>query len=321
MYLILGLEMEGAIQLLILVTILLSVATFTLFNITVAMRLKQNRDEKRMSKYREKLLPLVFDYMEENLGAETIKNYLGSSLLKFRVFEETIVKLLKNVEGEDSEKLKKLLMIDSLYNYHLKQLRSDSDVVKIEACNYFRYTNIVRSNVVYILGKYVQSDNTYLAFSAASALMASDLLNDRIYAMETFIKREGVSKMAFLELFYRFKHDNKSQTKEEAAFLEALISDKSLSTKKRALLIRCVSESNYYLMIKPLQKWLESRDEFWKEPEILSALIDSQRIFLNSKAIESIKAYQNYPDGDVRNSVQEAVLVLDQEFAFEKAIA
>lgn len=321
MFLIAGLEIEGAIQLLILVTLLLTVATFTLFAITVAMRLKQNRDEKRINEYRETFLPLIFEYLEENVEALTFEKLLGSNALKYRVYEETIVKLLKNVEGGDAEKLKKLLMIDSLYKYHLKQLKEDSDVVKIEACNYFRYTNIVRADVVYILGKYIQSDNTYLAFSAASALMASDDLNDRMHAMETFTKREGISKMALLELFYRFKHDNKSQTKEEAAFLEALISDKSLSTKKRALLIRCVSESNYYLMIKPLQSWMESRDEFWKEPEVLSALIDSQRIFLNSMAIESVKAYQNYPDRDVRKSVKEAVQVLGQEITFEKAIA
>ncbi len=321
MFLVLGVEMEGAIQLLILVTLLLTITTFILFVITVAMRLKQNRDEKRITEYRETFLPLIFEYMEESIEVRTFEKLLGSSALKYRVFEETIVKLLKNVEGEDAEKLKSLLMIDSLYRYHLNQLKEGSDVVKIEACNYFRYTNIVRGDVVYILGKYVQSDNTYLAFSAASALMASDNFNDRMHAMDTFTKREGISKMALLELFYRFKHDNKSQTKEEAAFLEALISEKSLSTKKRALLIRCVSESNYYLMIKPLQSWLESRDDFWKEPEVLSALIDSQRIFLNSMAIDSIKTYQNYPDKEVRKSVHEAVLVLDQETTFEKAIA
>lgn len=321
MFLIVGLEMEGAMQLLVLVTILLTVATFTLFVLTVAMRLKQNGEEKRMDEYRETFLPLIFEYLEENIDAVTFEKLLGSNALKYRVFEETIVKLLKNVEGEEAEKLKRLLMIDSLYKYHLKQLKADNDVVKIEACNYFRYTSIVRADVVYVLGKYVQSDNTYLAFSAASALMASDNLNDRMHAMKTFTKREGISKMALLELFYRFKHDNKSQTAEEAAFLESLISDKNLSTKKRALLIRCVSESNYYLMIKPLQSWLESRDELWKEPDVLSALIDSQRIFLNSMAIDSIKAYQHYPDKDVRKSVQEAVLVLDQEITFEKAIA
>ncbi|PKD42616.1 hypothetical protein [Rhodohalobacter barkolensis] len=321
MFLIVGVEMEGAIQLLILVTLLLTVTTFILFVITVTMRLKQNRDEKRINQYRETFLPLIFEYMEENVKEATFEKLLGSNTLKYRVFEETIVKLLKNVEGEDADKLKRLLMIESLYKYHLKQLKAGNDVVKIEACNYFRYTNIVRADVVYILGNFVQSDNTYLAFSAASALMASDNFNDRMHAMDTFTKREGISKMALLELFYRFKHDNKSQTTEEAAFLVALIADKNLSTKKRALLIRCVSESNYYLMIKPLQSWLESKDEFWKEPEVLSALIDSQRIFLNSMAIESIKAYQNYPDRDVRKSVKEAVLVLDQEITFEKAIA
>ncbi len=321
MFLILGVEIEGAIQLLILVTLLLTVSTFTLFVITVAMRLKQNRDEKSINEYRETFLPLIFEYLEENGEVAMFEKLLGSNALKYRVYEETIVKLLKNVEGEDAEKLKRLLMIDSLYKYHLKQLKDDSDVVKIEACNYFRYTNIVRADVVYILGKFVQSDNTYLAFSAASALMASDNFNDRMHAMDTFTKREGISKMALLELFYRFKHDNKRQTTEEAAFLEALISDKSLSTKKRALLIRCVSESNYYLMIKPLQSWLESRDELWKEPDVLSALIDSQRIFLNSMAIDSIKAYQHYPDREVRKAVQDAVLVLDQEITFEKAIA
>jgi hypothetical protein len=321
MFLIVGVEMEGAIQLLILVTLLLTVTTFILFVITVTMRLKKNRDEKRINEYRETFLPLIFEYMEENVEEATFEKLFGSNALKYRVFEETIVKLLKNVEGEDADKLKRLLMIESLYKYHLKQLKAGNDVVKIEACNYFRYTNIVRADVVYILGNFVQSDNTYLAFSAASALMASDNFHDRMHAMDTFTKREGISKMALLELFYRFKHDNKSQTTEEAAFLEALISDKNLSSNKRALLIRCVSESNYYLMIKPLQSWLESRDEFWKEPGILSALIDSQRIFLNSMAIDSIKAYQNYPDREVRKSVQEAVLVLDQEITFEKAIA
>jgi len=315
------LEMESAMQLLIMVTALLTLATFLLFTITVSMRLRRNWQHKKMKEYRDLYLPLIFDYLEGNVELSTFQNLIGSDELKFRTFEDTVIKLIKNVEGEEAKKLKKALMLKSLYRFHLKQLKSDSDELIIDGCNYFRYTNIANDQVIGILEKLLHSKNTYLAFSAASALMASDTLRNRMYALEIFAKRKGITKMALLELFWRFKRDHKGQNVEEAEFLKALISDDNLTSKKRTLLIQAVSESNYYLMIKPLQDWLESNEDRWKEPGVLSALIDAQRIFLNSEATESIKTYLQYPDQKVRKVAHEAILVLDQQFIYKKAIA
>jgi len=320
---IVNLEMEAAMQLLIAVTALLTVATLLLFTVTILLRLKHNWEDNKMREYKDQYLPIIFEYLEGNVELSVFQNLIGSNELKSRAIEEIAVKLIKNVEGEEAEKLKRVLMLDSLFNYHLKQLKSDSDVIKIEGCNYFRFTKLADSQVIKMLQELLESRNTYLAFSAASALIGSESLSDRMQAIEYMAKRNGMTKMALLELFYRFRRDNKSHTEEEAAFLEKLITDENLASKSRAQLIQCVSESNYYLMIKPLQNWLESSADRWKESEVLAALIDAQRIFLNSESTESIKKYLDYPDKKVRKAALEAHLVLDQDqqFTFEKAIA
>src|SRR6056297_909599 len=126
---IVNLEMEAAMQLLIAVTALLTVATLLLFTVTILLRLKHNWEDNTLREYKDQYLPIIFEYLEGNVELSVFQNLIGSNELKSRAIEEIAVKLIKNVEGEEAEKLKRVLMLDSLFNYHLKQLKSDSDVI------------------------------------------------------------------------------------------------------------------------------------------------------------------------------------------------
>jgi len=103
---IVNLEMEAAMQLLIAVTALLTVATLLLFTVTILLRLKHNWEDNKMREYKDQYLPIIFEYLEGNVELSVFQNLIGSNELKSRAIEEIAVKLIKNVEGEEAEKLK-----------------------------------------------------------------------------------------------------------------------------------------------------------------------------------------------------------------------
>ena len=305
-------DLGTSMNLLLIVTFVLLLATILLFLISIGIRIHLAREEKRAQKYESEFLPAIFNYMDGETSIEDISEMFDGINMKYSVFEKSIIKLLKNVDGEDAVKLRKLLVVEPVFNFHLSQLKSDNEIERIKGCNYFRFTDLVNREIISLLKKLVHAENIFMSFSAASAMMASNELSDRSYALETYSKRRGISKMALLELFYRFIDDSRSQTEEEALALEKIILNDDIHSGSRALLIQCVTETNYYFMIDSLQQWLESDTFKWQDPTVLVALINAQKSFYNPDALDRLNHLLNHKDEKVTNAASIAIAELDQ---------
>lgn len=308
---LLMLDLSASMNLLLIVTIVLLIATVMLFVTSIGIRIHRARQGKMAEKYENEFLPAIFAYMDGDADVEDISKMFDGIKMKYSIFEKSVIKLLKNVDGEDAVKLRKLLVVEPVFNFHLNQLKSDNEIERIKGCNYFRFTDLVNREIISVLKRLVHAENMYMSFSAASAMMASSELSDRSYALETYSKRSGISKMAILELFYRFIDDSRNQTEEEAAALEKIISNDDIDSGNRALLIQCVTETNYYFMTGALQQWIESDAEKWQEPTVLVALIRAQQAFYNPDALGRLNRLLNHEDENVANAASKAIAELD----------
>lgn len=144
------------------------------------------------------------EYLGGELTEEEIEATFRGESIEFSVFEDIIFEMLENLEGEDADKLRQLLFLSPIFNYHFKQLSASDNIERIKACNYFSYVRLVNYKVIKKLVAFLSSENKMLVFSAASALMASDKVGLREKALTVVARKAHYSRMALLEMVYNF---------------------------------------------------------------------------------------------------------------------
>lgn len=141
------------------------------------------------------------------------------------------------------------------------------------------------------LEEYLSSSNLLVAFSAASALMSSKDVDIRLKALKSLAIKENITKMALLELFYKFHEEDDQHNDLEAEKLEELLEAEQVPPDNRAMLIQGITEIGYYELVNYLLEKLKEPDLNWNHPEILSALIKAQGEFNNVRSIPVIRQY------------------------------
>ncbi|PWN05917.1 hypothetical protein [Rhodohalobacter mucosus] len=307
---------DPSTRLLWLVTMALLGSTLFLFIYTLGLRYLQIRKQRQTERFERTLLPALFQYLDGDIGRRELEKLTGTDKLKCKVFKENVIELLKNLEGDEAVKLRSALVIKPIYDYHLQLLQSNDPELKIKACSYFRYMDLNVPFIIRLLKKEVLSDNTFLAFSAASALMGSPDLATRSYALGSLAKNRKLSEMAIMEMFYRFRNEDLNQEEEESDALMHIVSDPEITPENRAVLIRCAAESNFCHLADTFYQWLRSKEDMWNNPVVLTALIDSQRIFLNLDAADYIVRFLYHSDKKIALAAENSVGELtSREFA------
>lgn len=307
---------DPSTYLLWLATIALLGSTAFLFTYTLWLRYRQVRIQRKEEAFEQVLLPALFQFIDGEIGKTHLSKIVGSDKLKCKVYEKTVIGLLKNLEGDEAINLRSALVLDPIYTYRKKQLVSNDPDLKIKACAYFRYVDLNIPMIIGLLKKDVYSDNTYLAFSAASALMGSPDPAIRSYALNALAKNIKLSEMAIMEMFYRFKNEDLNREDEVAKALKEIISDPEILPENRAVLIRCTAESNFCHLADTFYHWLKSKEDIWNAPVVLKALIDSQRVFLNLDAADYIVRFLYHSDKNIAMAAEKAVGELtSEEFA------
>jgi len=286
-----------SISLLGIVTLLLFFMTISLFFVSLGMRLRHRKMESLAESYKESFYPLILNYLEDSSSKENILSFFTGKNLEYAVFERTVIRLLKNLDGDEVKNLKELLLIEPIYNYHLNQLTSNNEIIQIKACNYFRFTQLINPKIIYKLRDFVNSENRLLAFSAASALMASREVSIRAEALKEIAKKNNISKMGLLELLYKFESRDNSLKEEEAEALKGLILDAEIPDENKSLLIQGITEMSYYQLSEFFADLISDKNIDKENVKILNALINAQKDLFNittSPVIRSFLKCKNY---------------------------
>lgn len=298
---------DGAIQVLWVTLFVLLVLTLLLFATSLYMRWLHKRIEDKLAFYKEKFYPIILEYIEtgENRN-ELLPKFTGRNI-EYSAFEKVVVDLLEYVQGNDAEKLRKLLFIDPIFNFHLKQLDAKSTVVQVKACIYFSKTRLVNNKIIEKLKKLSKHKNRFLAFAAASALMASPSVEVRAYALEMMAKRAQISEMALLELLYRFKYRHDDQLEEEVKHLQRIIELEDVLSDNRALLILGVSEMSYFHLAAFFYELLLREEKIWNVPSVKTSLVYAQEYFLNDEASEYMRKLIHSNEMDIKHAAIEVL--------------
>lgn len=289
-----------SLSLLGIVTFLLFFMTISLFILSLSMRLRHRKIENLAESYEESFYPLILNYLEDGSSKEKILSFFTGKNLEYAVFEKTVIRLLRNLDGDEVKKLKELLLIEPIYNYHLNQLTSNSDILRIKACNYFRFTQLISPRIINKLKDFVNSDNRLLAFSAASALMASREVSIRAEALKEIAQKNKISKMGLLELLYKFESSDNSQKTEEAEALKKLIIDSEIPDENKTLLIQGITEMNYYQLSDFFADLISGKNIDKDNVKILNALINAQKDLFNITTSPVIRTFLKHKNHDIQ---------------------
>lgn len=251
---------------------------------TVYIRWRHRIIDDKVERLTEYFYPIVLHYLETGEDEDEVLKHFSGKKIEYAVFEKVVIELIQQLDGQDAAKMSQLLLIDPIFDYHVKQLRSSNKVELLKACDYFSYIRLVNFSIKKRLKELLFHKNRMIAFSASSALMASKDVSDRIYALIQISQRKKISEMALLEMVYKFKYFNEDQRDEEAgAVKELLLGDHKISSDNLALIIRATSEIGYFQLSGLYKELLISEEKKWNRVLVKKALIRAQAFFFNTE--------------------------------------
>lgn len=288
-------------------SLVLLLLTFALFALSLIARYRHRIYEENLESRKDALYPHIMDYLEGSMEREKFEYKLSGKRIDFIAFEEIIYELLTNIKGDDAEKLQKLLQLEAVYQYHVELLYSYLLFNRINAYNYFNYINLDDKLVAKKITEDLYQDRQLLAFSAASALMASTHVSIRAQALEAIVRRPRISNMAILEMLYKFHNEDASDMDCEADYLKKIINNKEYPSKNIAIIIQGVSEIGYHQLPSMLNEKFYSSDKWWQQPQLLAALIEALGNFYLEDASTGIRSYIYHTSRQVRRACVDAL--------------
>lgn len=286
---------------------ILFVLTLILFAVSVAARMRNRKNEKLAESYQDKWYPIILAYLDNDLNSHKVEQYFTDNPIEYSVFEDIVHEMMENLKGNEVTQLQELLHATPIFDYHFKQLQSNKTVDLIKACSYFSYIRLVNYKVIEKLRSFLSSENSMLAFSAASALMASKDVEIRAYALRTIAEKERFSRMALLEMIYKFHSKQQKQEAEESQVLQKLIENEKNPPQNVGILIQGAIELGYQQLMPFFFKKMKSTRYHWNNPDVLQALISAQGAFFNDEASEEIRKYLTHESPEVRREVAKAI--------------
>lgn len=229
------------------VVVILFVLTVYLFFLSVWVRVSNQRTERRIEATKERLYPYILAFLEEGKSRETVSEQIKNDE-DMIVFEELVFEYIEQLRGQEFQKLQELLAIPRLYKYRYKLLFSKDTGDRVQACYYFRklarYTTEVQNRLFYLL----ESKDQLQAHAAASALLSLSDINIREEAVTKVARFSGLSRMAMLEIMYKFIQMDEDQVEEETEALQRIVQDIYIPEHNTAVIIESIADMGYLML-------------------------------------------------------------------------
>lgn len=258
---------------------------------SVWVRKKNQKRDQYIEDTKNRLYPPILMYLDEDVPLEDVFDVISDKGINYSIFENILYDLAENIEGDQYDRLQKLLKHESLYTYHKNQLESNNELKLIKACRYFSHLISLDRNVVSDVEALLTSGNQLLAHAAASAMMASQDVSDRIIALSTLSVRKKISKMAILELLYEYHRPELDQIDEEARQLRRLIRNELVPEKHLSLLIKGIAELGYLMLADDLYRMFRDEYRYDVTGDLTEAYIFAMGLLNYSEAAPLIRSY------------------------------
>ena len=238
-----------AIYVVIIISIILILVTIYLFISSLIVRFAHNRRERYHQNKRKECLPIILEYVFESDTPDLSK--IEKSIRSEKDFNSVlslIFELLEDVEGNEINRLRSILGIKKIREYHLRLLKKGNRDGKIQACIYYSKLSDQSYSEKNLLKKLLKNSSLLVAHSAATALMADNDPRIRFLALEAISKRSRVSKLAILELLYLFHNTEIDQMDAEAHLLIGLILNQEIPDDHVGIIVKGITDIGYVTM-------------------------------------------------------------------------
>jgi hypothetical protein len=249
---------SDAIRFVWIVTSLLAILSlyllFTSVIVRIASRFVERQKEKRKNLYYGFIIAYITGESEDTKKLEKkIKSEFDIDL-----FVDIIADMMTQLDGLEYPRLQALLVLPVVKSHFWDRLRSRVVNKQIEACLYYALILEVNDAERAYLRTYVTSSNALLAHAAASGLLSSNDPAIRYEAVLNMARKKRISRLALLEMLYKFHNTQVDQYEEEAEFLSELLADTSIPGNNIGVVIRGIADIGYSQLVMVLYDFLES---------------------------------------------------------------
>jgi hypothetical protein len=284
----------ATLELRIVVALIVLLTAMCLYLVVAALwiRSANARTNRIREQVKEELYPQVLAYLEDAISADEVipKSDEKHHTIRLQELEQMLFDYARHLEGEEYEKIQQLLTHRRFMSYHLKQLQSKTDQVRIRACVYYGHLEALPEHVEHRIEAFLQSDNRLLAHAAASAMMSSRNLNIRFRALTVMSSRKVISEMALLDLLYEFHRVELDQAEQETKRIMQLVRNELLPELNVALLIRGLADLNLVFASDPLFNLFQNPKRYDVSGQITEALIRAMTEFYRMDALPRIRS-------------------------------
>jgi hypothetical protein len=295
-----------ALRFVYIVAALLAILSLYLLFTSVLVRYASQFVEKQKEKRRTLFYSLIITYITAD--EPDMQPLEDAVLVDFDIdlFVDLVGDLMTQLDGQEVPKLQALLSLPVIRSSFLKKLSSKLPKQQIDACLYYSRIVQLEPEELEILRTYVTSSNQLLAHSAASGLLSSSDVTIRFEAVQQMVRSPRISRLALLEILYRFHLKTSDQFEEEAEFLSKMLVDETLPAGNVGVVIRAITDIGYVQLLMVLFDLLESGYRS-ADDEIIEALIYSMGQFQFGPAGDwMIETTLRHPNPRIRRSTAQA---------------
>ncbi len=262
---------------LIVVGVLALVSLMVFFG-AIYSRWMANVSEKKREKIREELLEKVIRYVSKDLTFDEMKKNIHSTV-EFTILMEIANELDKNLEGEEEERLKRLMKLPEIRRYYEKRFQSSNPLEKAKACLYYSRKKDIKKTLVPSILRLTGSDHPMLAYAATMAIINHGTIQEKKAAIENLLANEGLSNQALNDVFAEFQMKSTNDREAEGNLLMELIDKRSYSNHRTALMIRTLGELGFFESAGFLLNEFKEISADNYDPEIVVSLINVLSLF------------------------------------------
>lgn len=268
---------------------LLGGITFVLFCTALFTRtaVKWKREFRDLKK--KEYSTILLGYLTGNITLSKIAEFISDHPDSVTLIFESINELQFNLKGSDKKKIQELLSLDLFTEYYLNLLNSRSTKKIMKALVFLRELETMKPAEIQKIRSLLEHHERYIVHSTVVAIMASDDVKERAYALKSLCRDAEVTRLALYEVLYRFRKRDREQWIEEGKELTLIITDPSIPLNHRTSIAIAMGGMGYYYHSRYLLDLLKNTPVEEKNIAFLAGLIEGLGMLHNPDTIIEIQ--------------------------------
>ena len=254
--------------------------------------------------------PLILDYIEtpgRQRHADIVIDKLTKRDEDIRFLLELLDEMRTLVNGEDRQKIIRLIRHPLFDRHFRKLLFSNSSKKQLLACVYYAKSGYMSKKMIHRLIDLSASEDIKLAYASAKVLQNSPHGFIRLQTLRGFFIREDATSLMVGELLHFFHHNVNEMYETSDYSLKSLLLQKSIAKERKQIIIDYIAHHNLYEYSHFLHSYLKKLLYRPENRPLIQSLITALGTLRVDEADTLIRSYASLPDAELRMCCVEAL--------------